>query len=192
MNKQELEDQLQKVNAATIHTSAEKKSNIEAEMNIKHKPLIEQARAIAAEINSRYDSIYEKRIAELDLKRDELKNELSKIRIQEANNIWYPKGTIVHLWEFQRLLGSYKRSLQKTEKTGVVIVYDGTQSIRSVSGWSEPAFGDIIVMHHKKDGSLGLNFDKISSYGHISLSKAHWYSDGDTPTDNIETRKEKE
>jgi hypothetical protein len=79
-----------------------------------------------------------------------------------------------------------------TNKRGVVTVYDGTQEIKDVSRHSRPKKGDIIVIHNKKDGSLGLNFDKISSYGHIVRFHPRWYAEGDTPTNNIETRKEAE
>jgi len=52
--------------------------------------------------------------------------------------------------------------------------------------------GDIIVMLHKKDGSIGLDFEYISDYsGLTSWIASNWLAEGETPQDNILTKKTK-
>ncbi len=190
MNKSTLKKQLSEVNAAINNASKNKNEDVKAEMDAKYEPLVRQAAEMKKEIEERFDTVYKAQLDELIKKQRIILDGLSDINIQEAGDIWYPNGATVSLWEFSGR--SYERKLTKTSKEGVVTIYDGTQALANVKSYSLPKKGDIIVMHKKMDGSIGLKFDVISEYGGIKSYHPNWYIDGDTPTDNIETRAEKQ
>jgi len=193
MEKEKIVSELNEVTDKISDLQLTKRIEIKQQHDEKIQPLLKQIADLKDEIDK---SVYTKYAAELNglnNKRQRLTDLLDNIRIQQAQNIWYPLGTKVYLWETKKSSYSwsgYERV--KTNTTGVVCVYDGSQTIAKVNSYKRPNKGDIIVMLHKKDGSIGLNFENISDYsGLTSWIASNWLAEGETPKDNILTRKEK-
>lgn len=170
-------------------SSLEKEKEFDANQLIKEKvePLLKQVEQIKENINSLVRDKYKDVLSQLHKEMLEVKEIVDGFNIEEADSLWYAKGTIVYLWKHS---GSwFEKTIKKTDLKGVVDIYDGTQEIASVSSWSCPKKGDIIVRHLKKNGTVGLKFDIISDYGQLKNYFPLWLSDGDTPTDNPVTRK---
>ena len=187
MNKDELQAEYNKISSQAHDLREQAKAEIKQQEAEKVQPLLEEVARVKDEIAKATHQKYDAKLTALVKKGNEFSRQLDLIKIQEAQNLWYPPGTKVYLWQRERTHIWSGCELVKTDKTGVVTVYDGTQVLAKVNSYSMPKQGDIIVMHHKRDGSIGLKFDIIS----INWKSSQWLAEGETPQDNILTRKEK-
>jgi len=155
-----------------------------------YEPLIQKAKDVKNKISLDMNKKYESDLLRLNSEQKTAKEIVDNISIEKAKDLWYAPETPVFLWERLR---SWSRDVNwKKEKTkGIVKVYDGTQILASVPSYRLPKKGDIIVIRLKNNGEIGLKFDIISSCGTINSYHPMWLSETDTPTDNIETRAEK-
>lgn len=183
MDKKELESELLKLNQQVSDLTLTKQSEIKEQLALRVEPLLEQAKIIRAEIDNDFYKKYQTEFSELHKKKVELTNAINEIKIQEAKDIWYPEGTVVYLWEHSKY--GFRKELNKTKKTGVVAVYDGTQELNKVKVWQQPKKGDIIVIHKKANGSLGLMYDTISEYGSLKNYIPNWFAENETPENNL-------
>lgn len=152
------------------------------------EPLLKQAEKLRQKLEEEVNEKYKAEMDIINKKETELRLILDEIYKKESEDIWYPKGTLVYLWE--RPQYGYEKPYAKTGKTGIVHIYDGSQDF-SANWRNRPSIGDLIVIHNLKSGKQGLKCDKISNYGTLAGWFPMWLADGDTPTDNILTRKEK-
>lgn len=191
MDKQTSTAKLKELEITIYSIEKEKVFDIEQLVNEKVEPLLEQASQMKVEINTAVHNKYKDVLSQLHKERLEVKEVVDNFKIEEANDLWYVKGTIVYLWEKES--SWYAKEKKNTGLKGVVDVYDGTQTMSaSISKYSLPKKGDIIVKHLKKDGSVGLKFDQISEYGVVKNYFPDWCAEGDTPTNNPVTRKRDE
>lgn len=190
MNKEQAQSEVDKIQSLIYKAEKVKEDEIKSLKAEKCAPLIEQARKLENEIQV---AMYEKHNTKLSSLRADLlekKKVVNALQIQDSNTLWYPHGTKVWLWEDKASRYSSNVDYQKTNKTGVVIIYDGTQDLSSLSKYDYPKIGDIVVIENKKDGSLGLKYERISEYGKLKSWTRKWYSENDTHANNILTRKE--
>jgi hypothetical protein len=159
----------------------------------KYEPIIEQAKEMKNKI---YNDTHEKYKQELSVMYKELKDVraiVNNYKIQDAKGIWYDEGTIVYLWKRKSsswVYSSRQFPIEKTEKTGTVVIYDGSQTLAKVPSYSMPKIGDIIVIENTKCGKIGLKFEVISTLGSMNNYTKHWYCEGESPTDNIKLRRQ--
>jgi len=192
MDATQVEQNYRSIQKEMSELQVKKQKEIELLEAEKYFPLITEANRVKAEINSEITNKYNEAFDFLNKELTSAKELLDSNRIDNANQLWYPKGTTVYLWEYIYDSKVGEKVIKRTTKTGVVHIYDGTQQLASVNSYSLPKIGDVIVIHNKKDGPQGLKFDIVSEYGVVKSYKARWYSESDTPKDNIETRAEKE
>ena len=190
MNKQTSTEKLKELEFRISSLEKEKQFEIDQLTKEKVEPLLKQVEQIKTNIDNVVYNKYKDTLSELHKEKLEVKAIVDSFKIEEANDLWYTKGTIVYLWKAK---SSWSRvETKKTELKGVVDIYDGTQEMPSTELWRLPKKGDIIVRHLKKDGSVGLRFDKISDYGQLKKYFPDWCAEGDTPTDNPVKRKIKQ
>ena len=187
--KKELISSLKEIREEIKSFRQEIQSEIKKLETERYWPLVHEANRIKKEITECSNAKYKYDLDILFAKEKEINKAIDTIAIQEANNIWHPPGTIVTLWECRK----YDRSFIKTDKTGTVAIYDGTQDMpENMQSYSLPKKGDVVVFHNKKDGTIGKRFDIISKHGQLLNYFPKWLADGETPTDNIITRSENE
>jgi hypothetical protein len=191
MNKETANLKFKEIEQKIVQTEKLRTQEIQLLEKEKYQPIIEQAKEMKDKIHS---DTYEKYKQELSVMYKELKDVkevVNKYKIQDANNIWYPQGTLVFLWKRKNSHSWFNNNpIEKTEQSGVVTIYDGTQKIASVSSYRMPKIGDVIVLLNKKDGTVGLKFEVISTYGSMNNYTKSWYCEGESPTDNIKLRKQ--
>lgn len=187
-NKETLETELQEIRSDVGKFKRQQEGEIKTLEAEKYLPLIEQAKNIKDEIYSTVTTKYKADFAALYEKERELEKAINVLKVQEAANIWHPQGTIVTLHKCRS--GWHTSNIwSKTDKTGTVQIYDGTQELPgNMRSWSLPKKGDVVVFHNKKDGSMGLKFDMISEYGRLRNWFPMWLAEGETPTDNLKTK----
>lgn len=183
-NKETLETRLQEIRAERYSIEGKKKNDISALIAEKYVPLIEQANRIKEEINTSINKFYHHQLESIGKAEKELIDEINLLQIKDASNIWHPQGTIVTLYEQPR----YSSIIKKTNKKGIVQIYDGTQELPCINSYRLPNKGDVVVFHIKKDGNMGLKFDIISEYGKLKHYFPMWLAEGESPTDNFKTR----
>jgi hypothetical protein len=190
MDKQTSTEKLKELEFRISSLEKEKQFEIDQLTKEKVEPLLKQVEQIRANIDSVVYNKYKDTLSQLHKEKLEVKAITDSFEIEEANSLWYAKGTIVYLWKS----GNYwvRNEKKKTELKGVVDIYDGTQDLGSISGFRLPKKGNLIVRHLKKNGTIGLKFDLISNYGQLKNYFPSWCADGDTPTNNPVTRKRKQ
>ena len=181
---------LEKIQSAIDSLVEEKRLEVEQLTKEKVEPLLAQVEQIKISIDNLTHNKYKDRLSELNQEKVKVKKVVDEFKIKDANSLWYPKGTIVYLWEYTRTYP--KHTWVKTQLKGIVDVYDGTQDLGSIPSWKFPKKGDLIVRHIKKDGSVGLKFDQISEYGALKGYFPTWCAEEDSAFDNPVTRKEKQ
>lgn len=160
-------------------------NSLEAE---KYLPLIETAEKIKRGIRNDAFEKYRQELQELREKEASISKSLEAINIEESKVLWHPSGTIVSLWEY---IGRFNSNLVKTEKTGTVQVYDGSQEIaENLPDYKTPKKGDIVVFHSRKDGSMGKKLDVIFSSGKVRGYIPTWLTESETPENNLLNEKE--
>lgn len=159
--------------------NTETRQRVESEV----QPLINKAAKLKSSIETEVKSKHQKAFSELEEALFEATQQYNKEKIEQSKNEWYPEGTVVYEWVVSNRWTN-PPTKSKTGKTGIVEIYDGTKPISQTLKYSVPSIGAIIVRYLKKDGTPSLVFDS----GNYNLSK--WYSEGDTPDNNIKTRKE--
>lgn len=188
-NKKEVENLLYEVNKTIENQNQIKQLDLETQLEEKYEPLIKQANDIKNEIELQVFKKYNDELSDVLKRKSELNKMLDSFKIEEAKTFWYPEGSVVYLWEYS---GGWNSKLEKTSQTGIVTIYDGTQELSdTVHRANKPKKGDIIVLYHKKDGSIGKRFDKITEYGKFCHS-VRWFSQEHTPQNNLITEKEKQ
>ncbi len=185
--KTELENELGIINRLLGDSEREMRDEVARLKKERVEPMRELIRLaeeqIMAEVLPKYDAVRRP----LLVKRADISMKVDEERINAASLKWYAPGTIVCLWE---KVGYTNRKYVKRDATGVVLVYDGTQTLASVSDYRHPEKGEILVIRHKKDGCVGLKFDVIKADGFPrGLSNNLWLAEGDTPENNPVTRK---
>ena len=188
MDKQTATEKFQELQFRISSLEKEREFDINQLTKEKVLPLMKQIEQINANIDSVVFNKYKDILHELHQENIQVKAIVDGFRIDEANDLWYPKGTIVYLWATPSLYSS-KKGYQKTTTKGIVQIYDGTQNLGAIPRWKFPKKGDIIVLHLKKDGSVGLKFDLISEFGQVKNFIPNWCSEKDDPTNNPMTRK---
>lgn len=184
MKKETLDLELRNIEKEIYNLKGEKNKEIETLETEKYWPLIEQAKKIRANINEEVSDKYQQDFTLLYQKKTELTTAIDTLRMTEATNLWHPAGTIVTLWESR-----YGGPARKTDKTGTVAIYDGTQNTpENMNSYNLPKKGDIVVFHNKKDGTMGMKFDIIAQYGSVKQYYPMWLIEGETPTDNFRTK----
>jgi hypothetical protein len=160
----------------------------------KYEPLIIQAQKVKEEITKEINAKYAHDLTLLSENGLKLQKAIEEIRISEGANVWHPPGTIVTKWERKGSSWSSNRKLEKTNETGTVLVYDGSQKLPENAKWGLPEKGDVVVFHHKKDGSLSMRCEIIASRGKVRqyLGSSLWLTDSETPENNLYTQKIKE
>lgn len=191
MNKQTSTEKLKELEFRISSLEKEKQFEIDQLTKEKVEPLLKQVEQIRANIDSVVYNKYKDTISQLHEEKLEVKEIVDNFKIEEADSLWYAKGTVVYLWKYENNW-AYDRTRKKTELKGIVDIYDGTQEMPSMERWIFPKKGDIIVRHLKKNGTIGLRFDLISDYGTLKNYFPDWCADGDTPTNNPVTRKRKQ
>ena len=187
MDKKTATEKLDDIKFRIISLNKEKAFEIEDLMKQRIYPLLEQINQITEDIKHTADCKYIDVLTQLDIEKVEIENVVDKFKIEEANELWYPEGTVVNLW---KKAGSiFRKEVMKSDSKGIVEIYDGTQEMPSIPSWKLPKKGDIIVRHIKKNGMLGLKFDHISDYGILKPYFPYWFSEEDTPNDNLVIRK---
>jgi hypothetical protein len=169
--------------------SLEKERAYEIEELMKQKiyPLLEQIKQITEDVKDSVDKKYNDLLLDYKIQKTEIETILDDFKIEEANELWYAKGTVVTLWKSGGSI--FRKEVKRTDLKGVVEIYDGTQQMPSIPEWKLPKKGDILVRHIKKDGTLGLKFDQISEYGEIKRFIPYWFSEDDTFNDNLIKRR---
>ena len=160
-----------------------------------HEPLIEQAKAVLRKINEEINEEFHVREIHVHTALTDVGAELNALRIEFARRfpVWYPEGTVVQRWEYDSSYRS-KADYIKTEKTGIVCVYDGTQVIAENTAYNErPSIGDIIVIEHKKDGTLSKKCHLILIKNSYKLTYSLyggylWCIAGETPSNSLMRR----
>jgi hypothetical protein len=171
--------------------SLEKEKEFDINQLTKEKvlPLMKQIEQINANIDSVMFNKYKDILHELHQEKIQVKAVVDGFKIDEANDLWYPNGTIVYLWQHPNRFSSDKQH-KITNIKGIVQIYDGTQDLGSIPRWKFPKKGDIIVRYLKKNGSVGLRFEVISEYGVVKNWISLWCAEGDDPTNTPITRKD--
>ena len=181
---------LEKIQSAIDSLVEEKRLEVEKLTKEKVEPLLVQVEQIKISIDNLTHNKYKDRLSELHKEKLKVKKVVDDFKIKDANDLWYPKGTIVYLWEYARTYP--KHTWVKTRLKGIVDVYDSTQDLGSIPSWKFPKKGDLIVRRIKKDGSVGLKFDQISEYGALRVYFPMWCAEEDSAFDNPVKRKEKQ
>ena|ERR1035437_7103575 len=190
--KEQAEENLREINDAINGVINIVETEIAALETEKCKPLLDEVERLKIEIESSVRDKHKETLSILYKKRKDSEISLNILKVEAAKDLWYPNGTKVWLWEDTSGRRSSASKWEKTNKTGVVVIYDGTQKLGGLKTDSNYMHhGDILVFPHKKDGTIGLKYDKISYYGSIKNWRISWFSETDTYTDNIETRKAK-
>jgi hypothetical protein len=136
-------------------------------------PLLKAAEEMKEKIKREIGKKYGKELKNIETEEGKAKAQLADLKIKAAQNDWYAVGTKVTLHKHD-YGGKLKKAIPT--KTGVVQVFDGTQKLRdNLSSWNFPNHGDLLVIHHKQDGTLSLNFDRITN----DYQKSFWLSDED-------------
>lgn len=190
MEKELANKKLQEIKQKIFQIESFRHKEIIEENERRYLPLIEQAKQLKIQIELDVFAKYKGEIDALNQELENIKPIVNQYTIQDAKDLWYKEGTIVWLWEREGSMWSSNRTIKKTNKNGTVVIYDGTQNLANVPSYSMPSIGDVIVIINKKDGTLGLKFETITKYGEVKNYTSHWYCDGDTPTNNIKTRKQ--
>jgi len=190
MDKQSSKEKLRELEFTISSLEEEKKFDIDQLTKERVEPLLKQVEQIRADIDSIVHNKYKDILSQLHKEKIKVKEIVDSFKIEEADSLWYAKGTIVYLWKAESYWSRAEK--KRTELKGVVDIYDGTQEMPSMERWRFPKKGDIIVRHIKKNGSVGLRFDLISEYGELKGYFPDWCADGDTPNDNPVTRKYKD
>lgn len=186
MKKNELIELKNEAQRKIYRLQEDKKTEVASEMKLRHKPVIEQANAIENEIAKTAHEKFAPLLAPLEKEMQELEAKIRDMDIEKAKTLWYEHGSIVELWENPR----YGNGMNKTGKKGTVIIYDGTQELKSgITSYSRPKIGDICVFHNKNNGEMGVRFDIIFEYGKEKSWHPKWFIDGETPTQNRFTPK---
>lgn len=173
-----------------------KKEEQEKLMNEKHAPLQKQADEMKSQIKSDIHKKYNADEVLLAMKQQEIQETIDNLIVQEMQTVWHPHGTIVTLYESKGY--SYHSPILKTNTTGTVQVYDGTQPTpANMHSYSLPKKGDVCVFFNKKDGTMGTRFVIIlSKWNKDKKEFSHfankWLIEGETPEDNLATRIQKE
>lgn len=176
--------ELRNIENEIFNLKGEKTKEIEMLETERYWPLIEQSKKVRNKINEEVSDKYQQDFTLLYQKKTELTTAIETIKINEAANLWHPAGTIVTLWQSR-----YGGSPRKSDQTGIVQIYDGTQEIpANIHHYNAPKKGDVVVFHIKKDGTMGMKFDIIAEYGNIKHYYPMWLAEGETPTDNFRTK----
>lgn len=112
-----------------------------------------------------------------------LNNAMNEKKVQDTlARIPYPEGTVLVKWASGRWNEVTKRrEMVKTNDRGVVQVYREGDPCPSNTRWNKPYVGDMIVRLVKKDGSLGIQLQKVG------LEFWGWYPEGVDPNDKKQT-----
>ncbi len=182
MKTNELIQKVWKLKSELRDLQDQKKEEYEAGINSQCAPLLKQIQTIKDNLYSMLTVKYEKRIEELLNIITVAENERDELLIQQAAIKWYSPGTKVYNWDYP----PYSRNspLRKTDQSGIVVIYDGTQPLSEVRRYS-PDKGDLLVIYNKKDGTQGLKYEIISSYrGELKYNAKYWCAESDTPETN--------
>jgi len=184
-------DQIYDLKDKRYHIHNKQRKEVDARIEAEVQPLIDQAKRLRIAIELELQAKYADGVQLLDTAIAGLTGKLNEMKIADAKAAWYPAGTVVHKWTQK----AYSRDTKfyPTRITGTVAVYDGTQEIASNIGWSEkPVTGDIIVLINRADGSISKKCERISGGANLKNWVAEtWLIEGETPDDNILTRREK-
>ena len=127
---------------------------IREEEERRYLPLIEQAKQTKIQIELDVFAKYKGEIDALTQEMESVNPIVNQYKIQDAKDLWYKEGTLVWLWEREGSMWSSNRTIKKTNKSGTVVVYDGTQTLASVASYSMPSIGDVIVIENKKTAPI--------------------------------------
>lgn len=186
MKKDELREKINAVQNELYHLVAAKKTEYDSLIKEKHQPMIDAAERVRDEIKKSVREKHDSGIVETENRLAELKKQMDEIKVAENQNRWHPPGTVVRLWEKPY---SFSREKKPNDKTGTVAVYDGSIPIgANVAYYNRPSPGDIVVYHHKKDGTPGKSLTQITDGGKFRYTAYEWLIDGETPQDNLAKR----
>lgn len=175
---EEIEECLREANAKLVSVEADIRSAICYRMDKEHAPLLEKAALIKTKIIQEVHSAFYEKEQPLKESIEQLKEELRVAKIQYSLNLWYAPGTIVYQW--QRVKNN--TTWAKTGRTGIVVIYDGTQYFpRHTARLNMPKFGDVLVCHHKRGGELSVKYDLITRHGRLIANHKMWLKEGDIP-----------
>ncbi len=176
-----LENELSEVNNSLAKLENKKITLIQERKEIEYFPIIRMANDIMKRISSEVDKLYENDFNFHNNERHRIISELNKIKISMAKDLWHPVGTKVYLHGKRR----YSNTYFKTDKTGTVQIFDGSQQLSDKIKWYTPNIGDVVVFHNKKDGSMGKEFTIMTDNGKLKQYAEMWLTESETPECNL-------
>ena len=166
--KKELEESLSKLHSQMYAIEREKNNETNQRIEEEVEPLRNKARSLEYEIKTELSNKYKSEIQEVSNQIIDIKGKLDLIRIEEAKTLWHPIGTKLEEWGYDS--GWSNRTKHKTGKVGVLEIYQD-QDLK-LPTYGKPKIGDLIIIHLKKDGTMG----KLYTETHSQWTKDNWKS----------------
>jgi len=151
--------QIQESNDALANLISEKEDIKHARYQKEYHTLLDAASKARMKIDTEIQSQFREQENDIRNKLSTLKRKHDAILIKESEDLWFPSGTRVTIWEKVRFQNIFEQVA-----TGTIVVFDGTQAVQvSVNQMKNLKLkaGDIIVIKDRKDGTKGLMFDLV-------------------------------
>ena len=101
MNKQTSTEKLKELEFRISSLEKEKQFEIDQLTKEKVEPLLKQVKQIRANIDSVVYNKYKDTLSQLHKEKLEVKVIVDSFKIEEADSLWYTKGTVVYLWKYE-------------------------------------------------------------------------------------------